>query len=103
MVAMGRIPILAHQSFLECRKITPALQRYTAGAYDAAVQDLSYQQTQSDEVEDLLQLVAHVKRCHPDTEAVSSGAIASDYQRLRVEHVSSLSHLCSAPFQRHQV
>jgi hypothetical protein len=42
-------------------------------------------------------LVAHVCVCvcvfpvqeaHPDVQAVASGAIASDYQRLRVESVS---------------
>ena len=53
----------------------------------ADAQGLSYRETESDEVEDMLQLIAHIKRCHPGIEAVSSGAIASDYQRLRVEHV----------------
>ena len=64
----------------------------------AAVQDLSYRETESDEVEDMLQLIAHVKRCHPGIEAVSSGAIASDYQRLRVEHVGYQNN---APCQMH--
>ena len=53
-----------------------------------AVQGLTYEETEGDEVEDMLQLIAHVQRRHPALQAVSSGAIASDYQRLRVEHVS---------------
>ena len=35
----------------------------------------------------MLQLLAWAKQRNPDIQAVSSGAIASDYQRLRVEHV----------------
>jgi hypothetical protein len=48
---------------------------------------MSYTATQGDEVEDLLQLLAWARQRHPQLQAVSSGAIASDYQRLRVEHV----------------
>lgn len=40
-----------------------------------------------DEVEDLFQLLLHVKQQIPDVQAVCSGAIFSDYQRNRVEHV----------------
>lgn len=47
-----------------------------------------YTVTDKDEVEDMLQLLAFAKQEHPEIEAVSSGAIASDYQRQRVEHVS---------------
>ena len=52
-----------------------------------ALQGLTYVETDGDEVEDLLRLLAFVKTALPGVEAVSSGAIASDYQRLRVEHV----------------
>ena len=55
-----------------------------------AVQALTYQETENDEVEDMLQLIAHAQKRHPELQAVSSGAIASDYQRLRVEHVRSI-------------
>ena len=41
----------------------------------------------NDETEDLLRLLLHVKTQHPDVEAVSVGAILSNYQRVRVEHV----------------
>lgn len=40
-----------------------------------------------DEVEDMAALLAYVQLQHPDVQAVTSGAIASDYQRTRVEHV----------------
>ena len=52
---------------------------------------MSYVATAGDEVEDLLQLLAWAKQRHPEIQAVSSGAIASDYQRLRVEHVILLA------------
>ncbi|SPO24210.1 uncharacterized protein UTRI_03478 [Ustilago trichophora] len=41
-----------------------------------------------DETEDLYHLLLDVKSHHPDIEAVSVGAILSNYQRVRVEHVS---------------
>ncbi|KAF8484914.1 hypothetical protein DFH94DRAFT_837050 [Russula ochroleuca] len=40
-----------------------------------------------DETEDLYALLAHVKSQHPDARGVSVGAILSNYQRVRVEHV----------------
>ena len=40
-----------------------------------------------DEVEDLRALLAGVKKAMPEVNAVCSGAILSDYQRLRVESV----------------
>ena len=39
----------------------------------------------------MLQLLAWAKQRCPDIQAVSSGAIASDYQRMRVEHVRAHS------------
>ncbi len=42
---------------------------------------------QGDEVEDMAALLAYVQQQHPEVTAVTSGAIASDYQRTRVEHV----------------
>ena len=38
-------------------------------------------------MEDLLALLSYTKQQLPQLEAVSCGAIASDYQRLRVEQV----------------
>ncbi|KAF9610157.1 hypothetical protein IFM89_020289 [Coptis chinensis] len=50
-------------------------------------QNHSYRMTLGDEVEDMLVLISEVKRQVPSITAVSSGAIASDYKRLRVENV----------------
>lgn len=41
-----------------------------------------------DETEDLLLLLERVVRAHPEIDAVSTGAILSDYQRTRVESVA---------------
>ena len=51
------------------------------------LQGKAYTETEGDEVEDLYRLLSHAKQTMPEIQAVSSGAIASDYQRLRVEHV----------------
>ena len=48
--------------------------------------DLHYSHSEGDEVEDLFQLLTRVKN-ELGIEAVSSGAVLSDYQRLRVENV----------------
>ncbi|KAI9466868.1 hypothetical protein BJY52DRAFT_1110889 [Lactarius psammicola] len=40
-----------------------------------------------DETEDLYALLADVKSLHPDAKGVAVGAILSNYQRVRVEHV----------------
>uniref|UniRef100_A0A061RHG0 Diphthine--ammonia ligase n=1 Tax=Tetraselmis sp. GSL018 TaxID=582737 RepID=A0A061RHG0_9CHLO len=51
---------------------------------------------------DLFCLLAAAKRRMPEIEAVSSGAIASDYQRLRVEDVCSRLGLTSLAYMWHQ-
>ncbi|KAI0324962.1 hypothetical protein GY45DRAFT_1330987 [Cubamyces sp. BRFM 1775] len=50
-----------------------------------------------DETEDLYELLSTVKAHHPDVQGVSVGAILSNYQRVRVEHVCrrlGLTPLC---------
>lgn len=54
--------------------------------------------TAGDEVEDMFILLNEVKRQIPSVTAVSSGAIASDYQRLRVESVCSRLGLVSLAY-----
>lgn len=54
--------------------------------------------TSGDEVEDMLVLLSEVKRQIPSVSAVSSGAIASDYQRLRVENICSRLGLISLAY-----
>ena len=56
------------------------------------VQDLAYSQTHGDEVEDLFNLLHFVKKRLDGVEAVASGAIASSYQRTRVENVRLQHH-----------
>ncbi|KAI3799559.1 hypothetical protein L1987_34858 [Smallanthus sonchifolius] len=60
--------------------------------------DLSYNKTPGDEVEDMFILLKEVKKQIPSITAVSSGAIASDYQRLRVENVCSRLGLVSLAY-----
>ncbi|KAL8247462.1 hypothetical protein R6Q59_008678 [Mikania micrantha] len=60
--------------------------------------DLSYDKTPGDEVEDMFILLKEVKKQMPSITAVSSGAIASDYQRLRVENVCSRLGLISLAY-----
>jgi len=57
--------------------------------------DMAYEPTAGDEVEDLYQLLSIVKSQYPEVLAVSSGAVLSNYQRLRVENVCSRLGLTS--------
>lgn len=59
---------------------------------------MNYRMTPGDEVEDMYALLHEVKRQIPSINAVSSGAIASDYQRMRVESVCSRLGLVSLAF-----
>lgn len=61
-------------------------------------QSLSYRTTPGDEVEDMFILLNEVKRQIPSVSAVSTGAIASDYQRLRVESICSRLGLVSLAY-----
>jgi len=60
--------------------------------------ELGYKRTLGDEVEDMYLLLHEVKRQIPSVTAVCSGAIASDYQRLRVECVCSRLGLVSLAY-----
>jgi diphthine-ammonia ligase len=69
----------------ECLPI-PLYREYITG--QSTDQSLNYSSpTVNDETEDLFRLLAHVKESHPDVQGVSVGAILSNYQRVRVEHV----------------
>eukprot|EP00850_Spirogloea_muscicola_P000699 SM000002S05779 [mRNA] locus=s2:2203672:2208664:+ [translate_table: standard] len=86
-------------AYAECMGL-PLFRRRLRGS--ARLQELRYRPTVGDEVEDLTALVQGVLRRLPGgVEAVCSGAIASDYQRLRVESVCARLHLVSlAPLWR---
>lgn len=49
-------------------------------------QQQQQEKEEPDEVEDLFTLLTAVKEQYPDVQAVASGAILSNYQRLRVEN-----------------
>lgn len=62
------------------------------------LQQLVYEDTEGDEVEDLYCLLAYIKERMPEVQAVASGAIASDYQRTRVERVCARLSLVSLAY-----
>ena len=68
----------------ECLSI-PLYREYIIG--ESIDQALNYTVTKNDETEDLLRLLKTVTEAHPEIEAVSVGAILSNYQRARVENV----------------
>jgi diphthine-ammonia ligase len=86
----------------------PLYRQEIAGG--AADKDKSYaspitaQDSQQDETESLVPLLRKVMAAHPEVNAVSTGAILSDYQRTRVESVAirlglvPLSYLWQYPF-----
>ena len=63
----------------------PLFRREITGS--ALQQALHYTATDGDEVEDLRTLLATVQAEVPGVEAVCSGAVLSNYQRIRVENV----------------
>lgn len=81
--------------YAECMGV-PLFRRRIQGS--TRHKNLSYNMTPGDEVEDLFILLKEVKRQIPSIAAVSSGAIASDYQRLRVESVCSRLGLISLAY-----
>ncbi|XP_011036318.1 PREDICTED: diphthine--ammonia ligase-like isoform X1 [Populus euphratica] len=82
-------------SYAECMGL-PLFRRRIQGS--TRHQSLNYKTTPGDEVEDMFMLLNEVKRQIPSITAVSSGAIASDYQRLRVESVCSRLGLVSLAY-----
>ncbi|KAF9968899.1 hypothetical protein BGZ73_009079 [Actinomortierella ambigua] len=81
------------------------LPLYRREIHGSAVQQGSdYVKTDKDETEDLYELLKMAKEHHPDLQAVSVGAILSNYQRVRVENVCSRLGLVSLSYlwQRNQ-
>jgi diphthine-ammonia ligase len=64
----------------------------------AAVRELHYAPRDGDEVEDLVALLWEVRAAHPDVQGVCTGALWSDYQRLRVESAVSRTGLLSLSY-----
>jgi diphthine-ammonia ligase len=82
-------------SYAACTGL-PLFRRRIVG--HAACQGLVYRDTDGDEVEDLLCLLRFCKDRVPGLQAVASGAIASDYQRTRVERVCARLGLVSLAY-----
>ncbi|KAH7669798.1 Diphthine--ammonia ligase protein [Dioscorea alata] len=82
-------------SYAECMGL-PLFRRRISGSTRHS--HLSYSMTPGDEVEDMFILLSEIKQKFPYINAVSSGAIASDYQRLRVESVCSRLGLVSLAY-----
>ncbi|MED6215995.1 hypothetical protein PIB30_003643 [Stylosanthes scabra] len=82
-------------SYAECMGL-PLFRKRIRGS--TRHQELGYRTTKGDEVEDMFILLREVKKQIPEVTAVSSGAIASDYQRLRVESVCSRLGLVSLAY-----
>ncbi len=78
----------------------PLFQK-TIAAGDSRNVELQYRETAGDEVETLRDLLEEVCRGYPEVAGVSSGAVLSHYQRIRVEHVCrELGLLSLAPLWR---
>ncbi|CAO1634118.1 unnamed protein product [Parajaminaea phylloscopi] len=82
------------------RRVIKGTPLHTGASYGltAPVNDVQQtNQTERDETEDLYELLLLVKRRHPDIQAVSVGAILSNYQRVRVETICSRPELALQP------
>lgn len=91
---------------VSCCSVKPPLQLYHQSLSNQLHHDLSssgsslkkdYEPTEQDEVEDLFQLLNHIQT-EIAFDAVCSGAILSDYQRMRVENVCARLGLQSFSF-----
>ena len=60
--------------------------------------ELTYKVTKDDEVEDLFLLIKEAKEKYPEINAVSSGAILSNYQKNRVENICERLELKSLAY-----
>lgn len=78
--------------YSECMDV-PLYRREILGG--SVLQSSDYTVTPDDETEDLYELLKEVLEHHPDIKGVSVGAILSNYQRVRVEHVCNRLGLMS--------
>ncbi|KAF0700610.1 Aste57867_8877 [Aphanomyces stellatus] len=83
------------ESIAECMELPWVTHTLAGGSLST---EMGYDTTEGDEVEDLFRLLQQVKQQFPDVEAVSTGAIFSNYQRTRVEHVCKRLNLTSLAY-----
>lgn len=81
--------------YAECMNL-PLFRQPISGSSLVTTSD--YAPTINDEVEDLYSLLLKAKTAIPDLEAVSTGAILSNYQRVRVENVCARLGLVSLAY-----
>ncbi|KAG0165077.1 diphthine--ammonia ligase, partial [Apophysomyces sp. BC1034] len=81
--------------YAECMDL-PLYRREIHG--QPVLQESDYAETLGDETEDLYFLLQDVLKEHPDLQGVSVGAIMSNYQRVRVEHVCKRLGLTSLAY-----
>ena len=76
----------------------PLFRRPISGKPTDLTLEYSEAEHAADEVEDLFELIKTVLQQHPDIQGVSSGAIASTYQKNRVEHICNRLGLTSLAY-----
>ncbi|KAK2952155.1 putative Diphthine--ammonia ligase [Blattamonas nauphoetae] len=93
--SVGSLGVVTQSSCMN----TPLLRKIIQGKSLNIGED--YDETCGDEIEDLYSLLLDVKNRFPEVKYVSTGAIASDYQRIRVEHVCHRLELENVAFLWH--
>jgi len=86
---------LLAETYQECLGLPLYRQEITGSCINASN---VYDPQEKDEVEDLFRLLNRIKSDLPDVQAVSTGAILSNYQRVRVEHVCKRLGLVSLAY-----
>ncbi|ORZ05425.1 protein E01A2.5 [Absidia repens] len=81
--------------YADCMEL-PLYRRDITG--QPIAQESEYTLTHNDETEDLFFLLKEILEKHPDIKGVSVGAILSNYQRVRVEHVCERLGLTSLAY-----
>ncbi|KAI8365387.1 uncharacterized protein BYT42DRAFT_589729 [Radiomyces spectabilis] len=81
--------------YSDCMDV-PLYRREILG--ESLLQGSDYVETECDETEDLYLLLKDVLNHHPEVRGVSVGAILSNYQRVRVEHVCNRLGLTSLAY-----
>ncbi|KAG1462904.1 hypothetical protein G6F56_005413 [Rhizopus delemar] len=81
--------------YAECMDLPLYRREITGTALSLGAQ---YEVTPKDETEDLYELLKEIKEKHPDVQGVSSGAILSSYQKVRVENVCDRLGLTSLAY-----
>ncbi|KAG1058098.1 hypothetical protein G6F46_002240 [Rhizopus delemar] len=81
--------------YADCMQLPLYRREITGTAISLGAQ---YEVTPKDETEDLYELLKEIKEKHPEVQGVSSGAILSSYQKVRVENVCDRLGLTSLAY-----